>query len=160
MLPNSSRLCRLPAKSPFDRHFAPLPTPTMAPPAAESASPIGIANLPNQRHKIVAKRGAAFTIMVGISVGGIVHRGQKLTYYRLLASPGWERLPSSTLSSPLLLRTTQTTSADMLSRSTRPWRLRSPRPSWKRSFSRVCARKYQNILNLRSLTTNSSFDCY
>jgi cell division control protein 12 len=29
-----------------------------------SASPIGIANLPNQRHKIVAKRGAAFTIMV------------------------------------------------------------------------------------------------
>jgi septin family protein len=24
----------------------------------------GIANLPNQRHKIVAKRGAAFTIMV------------------------------------------------------------------------------------------------
>ncbi|KAI9776615.1 MAG: Septin spn4 [Candelina submexicana] len=36
----------------------------MAPPVAESASPIGIANLPNQRHKIVAKRGAAFTIMV------------------------------------------------------------------------------------------------
>ncbi|KAF3359342.1 hypothetical protein VdG1_02365 [Verticillium dahliae VDG1] len=37
----------------------------MAPPtAAESASPIGIANLPNQRHKIVAKRGAGFTIMV------------------------------------------------------------------------------------------------
>lgn len=33
-------------------------------PAAESASPIGIANLPNQRHKIVAKRGAGFTIMV------------------------------------------------------------------------------------------------
>ncbi|RCI07471.1 hypothetical protein L249_4550 [Ophiocordyceps polyrhachis-furcata BCC 54312] len=36
----------------------------MAPPAPESASPIGIANLPNQRHKIVAKRGASFTIMV------------------------------------------------------------------------------------------------
>jgi len=36
----------------------------MAPATAESASPIGIANLPNQRHKIVAKRGAAFTIMV------------------------------------------------------------------------------------------------
>jgi cell division control protein 12 len=37
----------------------------MAPPPAESAAtPIGIANLPNQRHKIVAKRGAAFTIMV------------------------------------------------------------------------------------------------
>lgn len=32
--------------------------------ADQSASPIGIANLPNQRHKIVAKRGAAFTIMV------------------------------------------------------------------------------------------------
>ncbi|OQD88145.1 hypothetical protein PENANT_c004G06008 [Penicillium antarcticum] len=30
----------------------------------ETATPIGIANLPNQRHKIVAKRGAAFTIMV------------------------------------------------------------------------------------------------
>ncbi len=38
----------------------------MAPATAESASPIGIANLPNQRHKIVAKRGAAFTIMVSI----------------------------------------------------------------------------------------------
>lgn len=37
----------------------------MASAAAESASPIGIANLPNQRHKIVAKRGAGFTIMVG-----------------------------------------------------------------------------------------------
>ncbi|MCJ1369868.1 Septin spn4 [Loxospora ochrophaea] len=36
----------------------------MAQPTSESASPIGIANLPNQRHKIVAKRGAAFTIMV------------------------------------------------------------------------------------------------
>lgn len=53
----------------------------MAPPTSENASPIGIANLPNQRvslalkvlpditdlgeqHKIVAKRGAAFTIMV------------------------------------------------------------------------------------------------
>jgi len=33
-------------------------------PSTETASPIGIANLPNQRHKIVAKRGAAFTIMV------------------------------------------------------------------------------------------------
>ncbi|KAF2220568.1 cell division control protein [Elsinoe ampelina] len=31
---------------------------------ADVASPIGIANLPNQRHKIVAKRGASFTIMV------------------------------------------------------------------------------------------------
>ena len=40
----------------------------MAPATAESASPIGIANLPNQRHKIVAKKGASFTIMVGISV--------------------------------------------------------------------------------------------
>ncbi|KAI9847961.1 MAG: hypothetical protein M1837_001478 [Sclerophora amabilis] len=36
----------------------------MAPATSETASPIGIANLPNQRHKIVAKRGAAFTIMV------------------------------------------------------------------------------------------------
>ena len=37
----------------------------MAPQTPDSAaSPIGIANLPNQRHKIVAKRGAAFTIMV------------------------------------------------------------------------------------------------
>jgi cell division control protein 12 len=40
----------------------------MAPPAPESASPIGIANLPNQRHKIVAKRGAGFTIMVSVFV--------------------------------------------------------------------------------------------
>lgn len=39
----------------------------MAPASIESASPIGIANLPNQRHKIVAKRGAAFTIMVRTS---------------------------------------------------------------------------------------------
>ncbi|KAK2875956.1 hypothetical protein FQN49_001498 [Arthroderma sp. PD_2] len=36
----------------------------MASTTSETASPIGIANLPNQRHKIVAKRGAAFTIMV------------------------------------------------------------------------------------------------
>ncbi|KAI9723018.1 MAG: Septin spn4 [Candelaria pacifica] len=36
----------------------------MAPPMPESALPIGIGHLPNQRHKIVAKRGAAFTIMV------------------------------------------------------------------------------------------------
>lgn len=36
----------------------------MASATAENASPIGIANLPNQRHKIVAKRGAGFTIMV------------------------------------------------------------------------------------------------
>ena len=42
-----------------------LSTINMAGPVAESASPICIANLPNQRHKIVAKRGAAFTIMVG-----------------------------------------------------------------------------------------------
>ncbi|KAL9015183.1 MAG: hypothetical protein Q9173_000195 [Seirophora scorigena] len=32
--------------------------------SAEAASLIGIVNLPNQRHKIVSKRGAAFTIMV------------------------------------------------------------------------------------------------
>ncbi|KAI7275869.1 cdc12 like protein, partial [Hortaea werneckii] len=48
----------------------PLPEPPVQRPAhslvsmAESATPIGIANLPNQRHKIVAKRGAAFTVMV------------------------------------------------------------------------------------------------
>lgn len=38
-------------------------------------SGIGIANLPNQRHKIVAKRGAAFTIMVridGIQLPGTI----------------------------------------------------------------------------------------
>lgn len=37
---------------------------TMAPAPDSAASLIGIANLPNQRHKIVAKRGAGFTIMV------------------------------------------------------------------------------------------------
>ncbi|WPB06293.1 Septin spn4 [Cercospora beticola] len=45
-----------------------LPVREIPPPPAAMAetggSPIGIANLPNQRHKIVAKRGAAFTIMV------------------------------------------------------------------------------------------------
>ncbi len=50
------------AHLPFSR-FSPL-NPDSMPAAAESPSPIGIANLPNQRHKIVAKRGAAFTIMV------------------------------------------------------------------------------------------------
>ncbi|WPH03735.1 Septin-domain-containing protein [Acrodontium crateriforme] len=42
------------------------PSPPSSPPVtmAESTTPIGIANLPNQRHKIVAKRGAAFTVMV------------------------------------------------------------------------------------------------
>jgi hypothetical protein len=44
-------------------NMAPRPDPTGVP-AESAASPIGIANLPNQRHKIVAKRGAAFTIMV------------------------------------------------------------------------------------------------
>lgn len=37
------------------------------PPSAPSSSTLpgtGIANLPNQRHKIVAKNGANFTIMV------------------------------------------------------------------------------------------------
>jgi hypothetical protein len=33
-------------------------------PAPLSSAGIGIANLPNQRHKIVAKRGANFTLMV------------------------------------------------------------------------------------------------
>lgn len=51
----------------------------MAPSNAESASPIGIANLPNQRHKIVAKRGAAFTIMVSITV--IQSLGRTFAYY-------------------------------------------------------------------------------
>lgn len=32
--------------------------------ASNTVDGIGIAHLPNQRHKIVAKRGAAFTIMV------------------------------------------------------------------------------------------------
>jgi len=52
-------------------------------PAADNTSPIGIANLPNQRHKIVAKRGAAFTIMVcvdamelEISVANSAYRSQ------------------------------------------------------------------------------------
>jgi cell division control protein 12 len=31
---------------------------------ASTTDSIGVANLPNQRHRIVAKRGAAFTIMV------------------------------------------------------------------------------------------------
>jgi cell division control protein 12 len=33
-------------------------------PSATSSSGIGIANLPNQRHKIVTQRGANFTLMV------------------------------------------------------------------------------------------------
>jgi len=44
------------------RSFAsPFPFTTMSAPISDG---IGIANLPNQRHKIVAKRGAHFTIMV------------------------------------------------------------------------------------------------
>jgi hypothetical protein len=102
--------------------------------AAESASPIGIANLPNQRHKIVAKRGAAFTIMVGSP-----HRlhGLTLMSCRSPASLGWARLPSSTPSSPPRSRTIKITSGDMPSRSTRQSKSRSPRLSWKRSSSRV-----------------------
>ncbi|SMQ53138.1 unnamed protein product [Zymoseptoria tritici ST99CH_3D7] len=61
--------------SPAAAHSSPTRPPPPPPPKekdeladfitmAESLSPIGIANLPNQRHKIVAKRGAAFTIMV------------------------------------------------------------------------------------------------
>jgi cell division control protein 12 len=43
-----------------------LPNMTSLPPPATSSSlpGTGIANLPNQRHKIVAKNGANFTIMV------------------------------------------------------------------------------------------------
>lgn len=33
-------------------------------PSAVSTNGIGIADLPNQRHKIVAKRGTNFTLMV------------------------------------------------------------------------------------------------
>jgi cell division control protein 12 len=33
-------------------------------PSATSSPGIGIANLPNQRHKIVTQRGANFTLMV------------------------------------------------------------------------------------------------
>jgi len=33
-------------------------------PGAVTTNSIGIANLPNQRHKIVAKRGTNFTLMV------------------------------------------------------------------------------------------------
>ncbi|KAF2725131.1 Septin-domain-containing protein [Polychaeton citri CBS 116435] len=56
-----------PAVSEYQQQpLSPPPLPPSSTPftMAESASPIGIANLPNQRHKIVAKRGAAFTIMV------------------------------------------------------------------------------------------------
>lgn len=37
---------------------------TIAPPPPSHLPNTGIANLPNQRHKIVAKNGANFTIMV------------------------------------------------------------------------------------------------
>lgn len=45
--------------------------------ADQNASPIGIANLPNQRHKIVAKRGAAFTIMVSCCHQDAVRLGRE-----------------------------------------------------------------------------------
>jgi hypothetical protein len=69
------------------------------------------------------------------------------------------RPPSSTPSSRPQSRTTQITSADMPSRSTRRSRLKSQRPNWKRSFSRVWVHKY-DIMNWRSLTISSPFDCY
>lgn len=103
----------------------------------EAASPIGIANLPNQRHKIVAKRGAAFTIMVWhfqkppITVVLADHMT------RSLANLDWAKPPLSTPSSQPPSRTTKTTRDDMQSKSIRPSRLRSQRPSWKRSFSKV-----------------------
>lgn len=98
--------------------------------------------LPNQRHKIVAKRGAAFTIMVSLNHDEMELLAPAVTppnfaHDRLLASPVWARRPSSTPSSLPLSRTTPITSADTKSRSTRPLRSRSPRPNWKRSSSRV-----------------------
>lgn len=44
---------------------SPMDATTPLPPSEPLAAPgTGIANLPNQRHKIVAKNGANFTLMV------------------------------------------------------------------------------------------------
>lgn len=54
------------SKAPQNLHLFPLIphyTEEMAP-SQIATNGIGIANLPNQRHKIVAKRGANFTLMV------------------------------------------------------------------------------------------------
>lgn len=56
---------------------------------------------------------------------------------RLLESQDWERPLLSTLCFRLPSRTMPTTSAVIKSRSTVPSKLRSPRPSWRRSSSKV-----------------------
>lgn len=126
----------------------------MAPAAAESASPIGIANLPNQRHKIVAKRGAAFTIMVRV-------HGLPLTAHteliRLLVNQDWARLPSSIHCSLPPSRTTPITRDGTQSRLTRLWRLRSPRQNWRRSSSKV---RSIHIHQLADTDDASSVDCH
>lgn len=87
------------------------------------------------RHKIVAKRGAAFTIMVTSR-----DRQQAqlcLTSCRSPASQDSERRPSSTRCSQLQSRTTPIISVGTQSKSIKPWKLRSLRQSWRRSSSKV-----------------------
>jgi len=76
--------------------------------------------------------------MVSICDPALSIVGYMLTYIRLLASPGWERLPSLTHSSQQQSKTTPITRKDTQSRLTRLLRSRSQRLSLRRSSSRVC----------------------
>jgi hypothetical protein len=81
-----------------------------------------------------------------------------LTPTRLLANQDWERQLLSTLCSPLPSRITPITNADMQSKWTRRWRLKSPRLNWKRNSSRV----HQTIdctIVLPRTDMYSSLDC-
>lgn len=62
--------------------------PAIAPPPPSHLPNTGIANLPNQRHKIVAKNGANFTIMVcGKSKTGCI-RSKNLKPFILIGESG------------------------------------------------------------------------
>ena len=82
----------------------------------------------------MAKRGAAFTIMV---LDHLPMDEAEVYRFRLLANPGLGKRPSSIRFSRQRSKTTQTTGVVMLSRWTRPLRSRSQRQSSRRSSSRV-----------------------
>ena len=90
----------------------------------------------DDRHKIVAKRGAAFTIMVRSlrrAKRTVLLKGPR----RLQASQDWGKRPLSTHFSPQPSRITPITDVVMLSRLTRPLRSRSLKPNWKRNSLKV-----------------------
>lgn len=86
----------------------------------------------------MAKRGAAFTIMV--TSCDCQQPGSSLIMCRLPASQDWERQPSLIRSSRRPSKITPITSAGMQNKSTKLSKSRSPRQSWRKSSSKVATK--------------------